>query len=343
MRRRIRLGSLAFALAALAAPVSAQQVFEGTLAETDPPLPGHEERVADSYTVDAESGQFITVSLRSGEFDTFLRVTSPSGVERENDDSGMGTDSEVSFVADESGTWTIYASGFGSADVGAYVVTWNVTAVGETETFTGRLSSMSPKGQPYDSTSVELETGTVILQLAHTSEAFLVLSAVAPDGRRWEGSPEPGSTTLTVPGAPAGTWTVWMAGDEGVGVENLSYTLTAIVGEGGSAEVLEGTLQEGDMQLPLGEYADRIEIEIDTPGEVFFDLSSAAFDTYLVVETAGSAPMVKRNDDAEGGSIGASAVSFTPEEVAGRTGTWTVWVTSFSAGQTGPWTLRVVR
>ncbi len=343
MRPRIRLGSFAFALAVLAAPASAQQVFEGTLAETDPALPGHEERLADRFTVEAEAGQFVTVSLRSGEFDTFLRVTSPSGVERENDDSGMATDSEVSFVAEESGTWTIYASGFGAADLGAYVVTWSVTAVGETETFTGRLSSMSPKGQPYDSTSMELDGGTVILQLSHPSEGYLVLSAVAPDGRRWEGSPEAGSTTLTVPGAPAGNWTVWMAGDEGMGVENLSYTLTAIVAEGGAAEVVEGDLRDGDMQLPLGEYADRIEIEVDAPGDVFIDLSSEAFDTYLVVETAGSAPIVKRNDDAEGGGIGASAVSFTAEEVEGRTGTWTIWVTSFSAGQTGPWTLRVVR
>lgn len=333
----------ALAAALLAAPAAAQQVFEGTLAETDPTLPGNGDRHADPYTVEAEAGQFVTVSLRSGEFDTFLRVTSPSGVERENDDSGMGTDSELSFVVEEAGTWTIYASGFGASDVGAYVVTWTVTASGEAETVAGRLSSVSPKGQPYDSTTLDLGAGTVILQLAHTSDAFLALSARAPDGRRWEAAPEAGATALRVPGAPAGSWTVWMAGNEGAGVENLSYTLTAIVGEGGSAEVVEGALESSDLQLPLGEYADRLEIEVGAVGEVVVELSSQAFDTFLVVETAGSTPIVKRNDDAEGAGFGSSSVTFEADEVEGRTGTWTIWVTSFSAGETGPWTLRVVR
>lgn len=126
-------------------------------------------------------------------------------------------------------------------------------------------------------------------------------------------------------------------------VENLAYTLSAVVLDGSPAEVIEGRLERTDPRLPLGEFTDRLEIEIEGDRPVVIDLASDDFDTFLVVETAGGAPIIKRNDDAEGGGIAMSSVSFSEEEVADRTGLWTVWVTSFSRDQVGDWTLRIVR
>ena len=112
--RTLRLVPLAIAAFTVfgAGALQAQEVREGALTDADTPFEEGEGRVADSYTFEASIGQYLTVSLRSGEFDTYLRVVSPAGVERDNDDSGMGTDSQLSFVADETGTWTVYASAY---------------------------------------------------------------------------------------------------------------------------------------------------------------------------------------------------------------------------------------
>jgi hypothetical protein len=298
--------------------------------------------VADVYTFDAGVGQFITVSLRSGEFDAFLRVTAPSGLVRENDDSGMGTDSQLSFLADEAGTWTVHASAYSGDDgYGDYVLTWSATAAGETRSITGRLSATTLKGQPYDSTTISLGSGDVLLQVSHGADDLVGLTAIGPDGRRWDSTVESGSATVQARGVPAGAWTIWVIGKDGSGVDNLEYTLTSVVSEGGEASVFDGTLEVTDMQLPMGEYADRYEVEIEDATDVFVELNSLAFDTFLIVETAGGAPLIRRNDDSEDG-LG-SALSFSADEVEGRTGTWTIWVTSYSRESTGDYVLRVVR
>lgn len=348
MRRTLSTIGLTFALWATAAAVSAsalaaQEVREGTLSVGDSLLDDDSGRVVDSYTFEVEAGQFVTVALRSGEFDAFLRVVSPTGMVFENDDSD-GTDSEVEFLAVESGSWTVHATGFSEDDFGSYVVTWTAEAsAGEVQSVTGRLAALSPKGQPYDSAVIDLPAGMVVFQLTNGSDAFLTLLAEGPDGRRWDAYPEAGATSVTVRGAPAGEWRMWVAGDDGGDVANLAYTLSAVAVDGSPAEVIEGRLEASDPRLPLGEHADRLEIEIEGDGPVAIDLTSEDFDTFLVVETAGGSPMVKRNDDAEGGGIAMSSVEFSAEEVAGRTGRWTVWVTSFSRDQTGDWALRISR
>ncbi len=336
---------LGLALTAAALPLAAQdpQVREGTLDASDPVVDADAGRVGEQHTFEAETGQFVTVALRSGEFDAYLRVESPSGMRRENDDSGQGTDSEVSFVVDEAGVWTVTAAAYGEGQFGSYVLTWSVTAAGEAQTLQGRLSAMSPKGQPYDSLTVDLDAGRVILQVTPSFESYLTVSALGPDGRRRTAFTDLGGATLTVSGVPAGPWQLWVVGEEGAGVDDLAYTLTAITTEGGRAEEIEGTLSSGDTRLPLGEYADLHRIDVSDAGDITIEVSSDDFDTFLVVETAGEAPIVKRNDDADDGGIRTSSVTFTAAELQGRTGTWHVWVTSFSADQTGDYLLRIIR
>jgi hypothetical protein len=335
------------ALAATPAVAQDAMVREGTLSSTDPVFDESDGRVGDAYTFEATPGQFVTVTLRSGEFDTFLRVESPAGVMRENDDDGGGTDSSLSFVIDEPGTWTVRAAAFSAESEGAYTLTWSATQPGETSSISGRLSKTSPKGQPYDSTAVELGEGTVMLIVSNASAAPLALIAVGPDGERRVGTTDGSGSNLTMYGAPAGTWTVWIGGEEGQGVDNAAYSLTTVVSEGGSAENYEGRLDEGDLQLPLGEFADVIEIDVAEGQDILFELSSLDFDTFLVVESAGGAPMVRRNDDAETPigemGFGGSSLSFEASETSGRGGTWRIWVTSFSAGATGDYLLRVIR
>ncbi len=333
----------------IAAPMTAQEtlVREGTLAPTDPVFDESDGRVGDAYTFEAQAGQLVTVTLRSGEFDTFLRVESPSGMVRENDDSGGGTDSQLSFLVDQTGTWTASAAAFGADAEGAYTLTWAATDVGETTTHSGRLASISPKGQPYDSATVSLGAGTVTLMLSQPDQAYLVMHAVDPAGVRRVGSSDGNGALMTAYGAPAGDWTVWVGGDEAQGVDNMAYSLTAVVAEGGSADEFEGRLDEGDMRLPFGEFADIIEVEVADGEEVLFELTSDEFDTFLVVESAGGVPIVKRNDDGESSfgsnSFGGSSLDFDASETSGRGGTWRVWVTSFGPESTGTYVLRVMR
>ena len=344
------VATVGLALSVAAAPLVAQeaQVREGTLSSTDPVFDESDGRLGDAYTFEAEAGQFVTVTLRSGEFDTFLRVESPSGVMRENDDSGGGTDSALSFVIDETGTWTAKAAAFSPESEGAYTLTWSATSTGDARSRSGRLSRTSPKGQPYDSTAVELGAGTVMLLVSSPAEGPLTLVAIGPDGQRRMGASTDGSSSnLTLYGAPAGEWTVWIGGDEAQGVANAAYTLTTVVTEGGSSEAYEGRLGEGDLRLPLGEFADVIEIEVPDGQEIRFELNSLDFDTFLVVESAGGAPLLRRNDDAEIPTgemgFGGSVLAFESAETTGRGGMWRVWVTSFTAGATGDYVLRVIR
>lgn len=340
------LVSIAVAWAGL--PLAAQdvEVREGTLASADPVFDESDGRVGDVYTFEAQAGQFVTVTLRSDAFDTFLRVESPSGVMRENDDSGGGTDSALSFVIDEAGTWTARAAAFSSESEGAYTLTWSAMQAGDVTSFTGRLSESSPKGQPFDSLSFESGEGTLMLVVTTQGGAPLSLHAVGPDGQRRVGLSDGSTTTLTLHGAPAGRWSVWIAGEEGQGVDNAAYTLTSVLTEGGSLEQYEGRLDDDDSTLPLGEFADVLEIEVPEGQDVIIELSSLEFDTFLIVETAGGAPIVRRNDDAEapmgGIGFGGSSLRFEAAETVGRGGTWRVWVTSFSAGATGDYILRVI-
>lgn len=341
------LGALGALLAVASASAQESLVREGTLAPTDPIFDESDGRVGDAFTFEARTGQLVTVTLRSGEFDTFLRIESPSGMIREDDDSGGGTDSQLSFLVDQDGSWTAFAASFGADAEGAYTLTWSASDVGETTTHSGRLGNTSPKGQPYDSTSMTLGAGTVTLMLSQPDQAYLVMHAVDPDGQRRMGASDGNGALLTAHGASAGEWTIWVGGEESMGVENMLYSLTAVVAEGGSAEEYEGRLDDRDMRLPFGEYADMIEVDVEDGAEVMFELTSDDFDTFLVVESAGGAPMVKRNDDGESTfgetSFGGSSVSFDATETTGRGGTWKVWVTSYSPMSTGDYVLRVMR
>jgi len=83
----------------------------------------------DSYTFDAEVGQKVVVDLRSGDFDTFVGVGSPSDDLNENDDweEGDTTHSRVEVDITESGTWSIVATSYEGGETGSYELTISIT------------------------------------------------------------------------------------------------------------------------------------------------------------------------------------------------------------------------
>lgn len=75
----------------------------------------------DTYEFYGEQGQTVTISMTSGEFDTYLGLLGPDGsVVAENDDSNGTTDSEIVITLPSSGTYTIVANAYDSSGQGSY-------------------------------------------------------------------------------------------------------------------------------------------------------------------------------------------------------------------------------
>lgn len=115
--------------AGIAPPVTATdiqigQTVEGRLAEGDPVL--EDGSFYDLYRLRGTPGARVTVTLRSNAYDTFLAVGSLSGSEFQgedsDDDSGGGTDSQLSATIPATGILYIQANSLEAAQTGAYTL-----------------------------------------------------------------------------------------------------------------------------------------------------------------------------------------------------------------------------
>jgi hypothetical protein len=75
----------------------------------------------DAWTVQLTAGQTVQITQTAG-FDAYLLLFDPAGNEvDENDDGpGLGTNARISFTADQSGTYTIYANSREAGQTGSY-------------------------------------------------------------------------------------------------------------------------------------------------------------------------------------------------------------------------------
>jgi len=100
---------------------------EGQLEPSDPTLADGTHY--DCYYVAGRPGQLVTISMRSIEFDTYLLAApgDPEGcddllAEFQDDDSGGGTDSQLTVNLDEGGGMLIFANSFAPDSYGTYTV-----------------------------------------------------------------------------------------------------------------------------------------------------------------------------------------------------------------------------
>ena len=105
-------------------PITLDQTINGTLATTDCFL--DDGNYVDVYTFNGTSGQQVSITLDSADFDTYLYLLAPDGSLLESDDDGGGgTNSQIpsagGFVTlPANGAYTIYATSFSAEEVGAY-------------------------------------------------------------------------------------------------------------------------------------------------------------------------------------------------------------------------------
>ena len=102
----------------------------------------------------------------------------------------------------------------------------------------------------------------------------------------------------------------------------------------GAPVVHQGTLASGDAQLRTGEYYDSYEFQGRAGQRVVFDLTSSAFDPYLMVIAPSGDK--KENDDFNGSNT-RSRLELALEE----TGTYRVVVTSYKKDEAGAYELRI--
>jgi len=105
-------------------PIRAGQTVEGELSSGDPEL--DEGGYFHEYVIDASAGDELRITLRSGEFDSFLRWGTKAGdafTEISSDDDGGGElDSQLTARVTTSGRYVIRVSSLGSGSVGPYTL-----------------------------------------------------------------------------------------------------------------------------------------------------------------------------------------------------------------------------
>jgi hypothetical protein len=100
------------------------QTVNGTLAESDP-TPQERGRFK-AYRFEAAAGRPYLITLRSGDFDAYLRVARNMGgitdVLKEDDDRGGNTDARIRFQAPAAGTYLIVAQALDAEGKGAFTL-----------------------------------------------------------------------------------------------------------------------------------------------------------------------------------------------------------------------------
>jgi len=304
----------------------------------------------DYYTFEARASQHITVDLRSTDFDTWLIVKSPSGVQNDNDDfEGSTSHSRLELDAAESGTWQVLATTYEAGETGAYEVIIDVSASGggQTRRESGTLSTSDNQlesGEYYDSYTIEAEAGQSITVDLRSTEFDTYVGVGPPSGDPIENDDwESGDTThsrVEVEVTDSGTWTVIATSYDGgeTGAYELTITLSGGSGGAGSSgsgpRIESGELARSDQTLDSGEYVDLYTFEGNAGDRVVLDLRSINFDTYLMLVTPSRE--IQYNDDFEGDQD-RSLLNLVLTE----SGTHTIQVTSYEVGETGAYDLQI--
>jgi hypothetical protein len=161
----------------LGAPVQAR------LAPSDPRNDGgcHQHR----WTVAAEAGQRIRVAMRSTEVDALLEVVLPGGRRVRNDDF-VGLDATVELVAEEAGSYEIWATTATAGQTGRYALEARaVDPAGQGDAyvlgdgFEGRLAA------PQHWLRFEGQAGSLVTLRVTSPDFDTTARLLGPDGRQW--------------------------------------------------------------------------------------------------------------------------------------------------------------
>ncbi len=168
----------------VATALTAGQVREGTIDDTSPLLEDENPALPYQLFTFTGRGERVRVTVRSGAFDSYVKVTKVgSGGEEEvasDDDSGGGTDAMVTFTAN--GQYRIYARPLAAASTGAFTIALTdlpvvkVTSrpIAVAQTLSGTIEASDPEtdgGQYFHQYAVSAQPGER-LRITLRSQAF---------------------------------------------------------------------------------------------------------------------------------------------------------------------------
>lgn len=162
---------------------------QGEIGEDDPK--DESDRGYDSYAFTGVEGQRVQVIMRSGDFDTFLRIGSADGefTELANDDDGLGegTDSRLTFTLPSTGDYVLHASPLGGDSDGLYSIelidrgpepTPGSILVGSTARGSlAETDASAEDGSFYDAYRFEAKKGDtlIITMVSNEADAFITV------------------------------------------------------------------------------------------------------------------------------------------------------------------------
>lgn len=294
----------------------------------------------ENYTFEAAAGSTIVVTMTSTQFDPYLGVHSPSDENTENDDYNNDVHtSRVEIKAEESGTWTIFATTNHPGEKGKYHLSVDVSEPG-VQHISDTIDTHDPQlnsGEYKETWTFQGHAGQLLTADLRSSEFDPYLMIVSPSGKQEENDDYEGSSSrsliamrLEEEGEYKIVVTTYKPGMTG------DYDLALRVqdaGEAGSGDKdSSGALTSDDAKLSTGEYVDTYEVEGAPGDKLIVDVASTEFDTYLMIRGPG---VSEDNDD--GTESGHSHI----EVVLPEAGTFKVAVTSYGAGATGAYNLTI--
>ena len=331
--------------------VAGYRIERGALEAGDTVLDSNE--YADTYTFEGIAGQEAVVDLRSGEFDPYLMVKTPSGEQMENDDYEGDTDrSLLVFTVEETGTYRVIVTSYKSGESGGYTVEINThdpdgitTALNENGSLRRDDTAMT-SGEYYDTFEITGMPGQKLVVDLRSDDFDTYLILRARDGTQDsnDDSDSTGHSRIEKDLTQAGTYQILVTSYAAKETGQYRLTMTQNTISGGQnqpnrdvmplivGQSVSGSLTTNDQQPTDRGYRD-IYVFDGTQGQtISINLSSTEFDTYLNLITPEGESI--DNDDFEG-STNRSAIELTLRQ----TGRYRVVATSYASGETGNYAL----
>ncbi|MGV3592741.1 MAG: pre-peptidase C-terminal domain-containing protein [Gammaproteobacteria bacterium] len=341
-------GTIRLAIAGNAGSGAPGGLQRGRLDTSDPAL--GDGSYVDRYTFDGSAGSTAVIDLRSSEFDTYLRVTAPSGEQFTNDDYAGATDrSLLNFALGESGAYTVEVTSYAGGETGAYTLdmSTDLQAAAMSLQNAGTLAEGDPafsdgehydvytfEGQPGQSVTIDLNSGDF--------DTYLVLEG--PDGQREVNDDSDGTSDSRIVAelSQLGTYTVYVTSY--AGGETGTYTIAVDQRGAGSqtaardpirlapGEATNASLDAVDLRSDAGKYEDLYSFDGVAGARLQVDMRSSAFDTWLSV--IGPDGQAWENDDFDGDTTHSLVDVTLPQS-----GRYRIVATSYASDTTGAYQL----
>lgn len=319
----------------------------GTLAPGDTVL--SDDSFADTFEFNGNGGNTV-IDLRSGDFDTYLIVTSPDGQQTSNDDYDGSTDrSLITIEGTQAGTWTAVVSSFQAGETGGYTLEINTEAAlatGESQSHSGSLNSADTTfsdGEYFDEFTFQGRPGQrVDINLQSDDfDTYLVLNTPNGESSADDDGGDGSNSRITTDLDELGEYTIAVtsygaeetgAYDLSIVFENASDSSQDDVIELNFGESNRYQLTSNDNTSDDGRYQDIYSFTANRGADIEIEMNSAAVDTHLSIITPTGQSI--ENDDYQG-STDRSLISLNLEE----SGRYRVIASTYASGETGDYRL----